>query len=359
MDTFWLEYIIWMIVVILALIITFFILMLKILRYHNKLKDSKILTYKNETEHLLIEYLYSAKKGLNFSNCQLDIIKKLKNDVLNKQKRKVITAVFVNLIQEVSGELIDSMRELYEEIGLLYCTEKNLESNQSNLIALAIRDLRRFKIKKVEKKIDKFINHPRKEVRREAHLYFIQLFKLKGLENLKKLKLPLTEWDQIQLLNELKNFNSLELPDISNWLKLENDYVLIFILNVIKIFNRIDAKEELLDLLNHQNSDIRVKVIDLLDHFEITEANPKLKERYNNLTHKEKSVFFNLIEKTATIEDTSFLKKFVYQETFEIKFKALKILKGINQKEYNLISKESRNIESNEIIHFLNSSYGF
>ncbi|ARV07841.1 hypothetical protein BTO04_14545 [Polaribacter sp. SA4-10] len=357
MNTFWLEYIIWIIVAVLAIAIAFLILFLKTLRDYNNLKESQRLAYRKKSEQLLINYIYSEKNGLDFSKNQLEIIRKFKKDVLNKQKRNIITAIFINLIQEVSGELILSMHDLYQEIGLFHYSEKKLKSKKWNVIALGIRDLRQFKVRKAEKIIDKFINHPRKEVRSEAHLYFIQVFELKGLEKLKALKLPLSEWDQIQLLNELKLFDSLKVPDISSWLRLENDYLVIFILNVIKILNRIDTTDELLNLLDHPNSTIRIKAIELLGLFEVIEAKIILKEKFNALSNKEKIAFLNLIQETATKEDVSFVINFVNHEMFEIKFKALKILKTLDQKEYNLLSNESKDITSNKIIHFLNSNY--
>lgn len=358
MNTFWLEYIIWIIVAVLAIIIAFLILFLKILRDYNSLKESQILAYRKKSEQHLINYIYSEKNGLDFSKRQLKIIKRFKRDILNKRKRNIITAIFINLIQEVSGELIVSMHELYEEIGLLNYSEEKLKSKKWNVIALGIRDLRQFKVKKVEKNIDKFINHPKKEVRREALLYFIQVFEFKGLENLKALKLPLSEWDQIQLLNELKSFDSLKVPDITSWLRLENDYVVIFILNVIKIFNRIDTKNELLNLLNHPNANVRIKSIELLGRFEVIEAKIILKEKFKLLSNKEKIAFLDLIQKTATKEDASFLISFVNHEIFEIKFRALKILKSLDHNLYNLLSNQSKDLTSNKIIHFLNSSYG-
>ncbi len=84
--------------------------------------------------------------------------------------------------------MINNMHELYEEIGLLKFAFKKLRSRKWNVVALGIRDLRQFKIKRAEKHILPFVNHSRREVRSEAQLYFLELFGFDGLNFLDDFK---------------------------------------------------------------------------------------------------------------------------------------------------------------------------
>ncbi len=202
------ESIVWAIVIILVVIIMILIVYLKILRNNIRLTFTKKKNYTKVVEENLIQFLYSEQESVLLSDEQKKIIKKFKRGASNRRKRKIISDTFFVLSQEISGNMILTMLKLYEEIGLLKYTQKKLKSKRWNIIAIGIRDSRRFKIEKLKDVIVKFINHPREEVRREAHLYFLELFGYDGLGFLDDLKVPISEWDQIQLLGEIQKIEN-------------------------------------------------------------------------------------------------------------------------------------------------------
>lgn len=356
-DNYITETIIWNIVFGLSVFILILIVFLIILRNKIRIDARKYAIYEKKTEQVLIEYLYAVNEGLELKDDKKR--NKLKSDLLNSRKRKIITSIFLKLRQEVSGGLIINMGDLYEKLGLHKYDRIKLNSKKWNSIALGLRDLRLFRVKGIQNSVSKFINHPREEVRREAHLYFIGVLGFKGLKFLDNLTRPLSEWDQIQLLGQLKKFDDQEMPDISNWLKSNNDYVILFSLNIVSLFNRIETKDELLLLLNHENEIIRIKAIELLSKFEFIEAKSILINNYENLTKKEKIVFWNFLKEIATKEDSTFVLKHINEESFEVKVIALEILVSINKKEYKLLEENSNDASLNKIIHFLNRNYGY
>ncbi len=352
------ENIIWTLVVVLLVVIVILVIYLKILRRNIRVVEAKNIKYTNVIEALLVEYLHLKQEEGDFSKAQKKIIKKFKKGVQNRRKRKVITQIFLKLTQQVSGNIIDILHQLYEEIGLLDFALQKIKSRKWNIIALGIRDLRQFEVKKVSPLIEKFVNHSKEEVRREAHLYFLELFEFEGLQFLDNLKVPLSEWDQIELLIEIENFENQHLLEVTKWLKSENDYVILFILNIVKIFNKLETKDILLGLLNHKNEEVRLKTIDVITHFEIVEAKEVLIEKYGRLTFKEKKALFVLLEKTATQKDSLFVINHINDTEFSIKSKALTILKKHDVKLYNKLEKTSEDESYNRIIHFLDYSYG-
>ena len=352
------ESVIWAIVVILVVIIIILVIYLKILRSNIRTTDTKNTNYRKTVEENLIQFLYSEDEGILLSNEQKKIIKKFKRGVSSRRKRKIISDTFFVLSQEISGKMILTMHKLYEEIGLLKYNVKKLKSKKWNIIAIGIRDARRFNIEKLKDIIVNFINHPREEVRREAHLYFLELFGYEGLGFLDDLKVPLSEWDQIQLLGEIQKIENHLILDVSKWLTSENDFVIIFILNIVKMFNRLETKEILLTLLHHKNEDVRIKAIETLAHFEVVESKYILKSKFAELTLSEKITSFNLLDKVAASEDSTFIVTYTTHENFEIKHKALSILKKIDRPFYDKLEKESEDEDYNRIINFLDYSYG-
>lgn len=353
------EGVIWAIVIILVVIIAILIIYLKILRNNIRVTVRKNENYTKTVEELLIQFLYAEQESILLSDDQKKIIKKFKRGVSNKRKRKIISNTFFELSQEISGNMILTMHKLHEEIGLLKYTTKKLKSKRWNIVAIGIRDARRFNIEKLKDEIAGFINYPREEVRREAHLYFLELFGYEGLSFLDDLKVPLTEWDQIQLLGEIEKIENHLILDVSKWLTSENDFVITFILNIVKMFNRLETKEILLTLLHHNNVDVRLKAIETLSHFEVVESKYILKSKFADLTLAEKIASFELLEKVASSEDSTFIINYTTHENFEIKRKALSILKNIDKNLYDKLEKESEDEDYNKIIHFLDYSYGF
>lgn len=352
------EALIWALVIILSIIIIILVFYLKILRNNIRIVEKRNIKYKKNIEALLIEFLYSESKEGKFSSSQKKIIRKFKKGLNSKRKRKIISETFLQLDQQVSGQMVDQMNILYKEIGLLNYAIKKLKSKNWHIVAIGIKDLRQFKVRRVKNLVLKLINHRREEVRRETHLYFIELFGFEGLDFLDNLKAPLSEWDQILLLGEVENLENQELIEVEQWLKSENDYVIIFVLSIVQMFNRLETKESLLELLSHKNEEVRLKSLEVITRFEILEAKELLLNKYDELTIKEKIQFFIYLEKMGTSDDVMFLLDNVNNEEFEIQYRALQILKKVDTNFFNKLEKKSDDEEYNRIVEFLEVSYG-
>ncbi|WP_143032727.1 hypothetical protein [Polaribacter dokdonensis] len=352
------ENVIWTLVIVLIVVIVVLVIYLKVLRNDIRNIEAKKIQYTAKIEQLLVKYLYLEEHQENYCKDQKDIIDTFKIGVKNSRKRRIINYTFLKLSQQISGNMINIMRELYDEIGLFKFAVNKLKSRNWNIIALGIRDLRQFEVKKVSNLVEKFVNHNKEEVRREAHLYFLELFEFEGLNFLDNLKLPLSEWDQIELLLEIEKFDNQNILEVDKWLKSDNIYVILFILNIVKIFNKLETKNILLELIFHKNEVVRLKTLDVVIHFEIIEAKDLLINNYDKLSLKEKVLLFKLLEKVATQNDVPFLLNYITDTNFEIKSKALFILRKIDETVYENLEKVLEDVDYNRIIKFLDYQYG-
>jgi hypothetical protein len=159
-------------------------------------------------------------------------------------------------------------------------------------------------------------------------------------------------------LGEIQKIENHLILDVIKWLKSDNDYVIVFILNIVKMFNRLETKEVLLTLLHHPNEKVRIKTIEVLTHFEVYESKYILKSKFEELTLSEKIASFNLLDKVASVEDSTFIVNYTTHQNFEIKHKSLSILKKIDKPFYDKLEKESEDEDYNRIINFLDYSYG-
>ena len=317
-------------------IILFTIFYVKTLRNQLRVKGDIEAKYQEDYEVCLVTYLYAGNEEETFSSEQLLIISELKESVADPFKRKIIISTLLKLRNEISGEMAESIDKLYVKLGLLRYSLAKLRNKKWDVIANGIRELTQFKIKAVHQIVMNNINHPTKEVRKEMQLYLVHLYAFKGLDFLNVLETPLSEWDQIQLLEILQLKNDSEIVDITPWLKSSNDSVVNFTLKLAKVYNQFEAKEELINLLNHGSEEVRINTISALSHLNVLEAKNILKDSFNERSLEEQIAFLKMMENVYEYGDKVFLQEQMQHENFEIKSIAMEILKNINFEEYEL-----------------------
>ncbi|RLD29713.1 MAG: hypothetical protein DRI75_02240 [Bacteroidetes bacterium] len=328
---------------------------LKVIRYHLRKKENEYKVFKNQYEALLVEYLYADEESEEAHTKQKAIISKIKSHIPIKYKRKMVLSVLYNLLNEVSGEMAESIKTLYYETGLIDYALTKLENKNWYVIAKGIGELRRFKIEESYGDIINFIEHSKKEVRNETQLYLVNLFRFDGLTFLNELKTPLSEWTQLQLLEVLQKFDDQQICDIKPWLKSKNDSVVLFALKLAQIYNQFEMKDILIELLSHDKKEIRICVIEVLTHLYGIEAKEMLKANFNELSIEEQISFFGLLEKLVVPSDEPFIEKHIFHKNFEIQLLALKILKTINLDKFMGLNKLSSNKKAPVMFKFVNN----
>ncbi|MDO5972261.1 hypothetical protein Q4Q35_20880 [Flavivirga aquimarina] len=343
----------WVTICILFTAIVILTIYLKLIRTALRKKNTESAKFKAEYEATLIEYLYSGSENGDINDLQIATIEKLKTSVHIKSKRKIIISILYNLMNEVSGEMSDSIKTLYFKTGLYNYALSRLENKNWYIIAKGIGELTRFKIEEAHDLVVPFIKHPRHEVRKETQLYMVNMFRFNGLTFLNDLKEPLSEWAQVQLLETLQKFDDQQICDIKPWLKSTNNSVVLFALKLAKIYNQFETKDTLMELLSHPIKEIRVKVIRVLTNLYGIEAKEMLKANFNELSLEEQISFFGLLEKLVVPSDEPFIEKHLFHKNFEIQLLALKILKSINLDKFMGLSKSPKNKSNKKILKFV------
>ena len=346
----------WALCAVFVLITTILILYLKYLRSRLRTKERIQKVYENKYESELISYLYSGNENEEISDEQQIIIKYLKKCSENSLKRKIIISTLLKLRNEISGEMADSIQKLYYQTGLIDYASSKLKSKKWDVVAKGIRELAQFQVKEVHDEIILHINHPKREVRKELHMYLVNSFQFKGLDFLNIIKTQLSEWDQIQLLEILQRFDNQHIPDIKPWLLSSNYSVASFALKLAKIYNQYESKDTLLELLKHANQTIRIDTIDVLTHLNVPEAVTILKKDFTNRTIEEQVAFFKMMENMYESHDGSFLFRYMNHENFEIKSSAIKILKALTIDTFNPLETKPVNPKISETVTLIKAS---
>tara|TARA_R110001583_G_scaffold173582_2_gene327666 strand:+ start:20554 stop:21657 length:1104 start_codon:yes stop_codon:yes gene_type:complete len=347
---------VWVAIFVLFLIVIILIIYLKLLRNHLRENERIVLKYSKKNELLLITFLYAEVEDGGISSEQEIVINKLKRGIKNTFKREIIISTLLKLKNEISGEMAESIQNLYFQINLKSYALVKLKNKKWYIIAKGIRELTLFQVKEAHDEVLKHIDHPKKEVRKEVQLYLVNLFNFEGLIFLNQLKTQLSEWDQIQLLEELQKFENQEIPDITSWLKSTNDSVVIFALKLAKIYNKFEMKDVLIDLIKHKSEKVRLELIPVLSYLQVDDAKGVLKHTFNESSKYEKIEFFKLLENLADDNDELFIIEHIHHENFEIKFSALKTLKNINNNKFNNLEIKPSDIAYSKIVKFLKNN---
>ncbi|WP_369764669.1 HEAT repeat domain-containing protein [Flavobacterium sp. WC2429] len=330
---------------------------LKHLRSRLRTKERIQKVYEKKYEADLIEYLYSGNEEEEVSPEQQKIINYLKKSSEDSLKRKLIISTLLKLRSEISGETANDIQKLYYQTGLINYASSKLKHKKWNIIAKAIKELTQFGIKDVHDDVILLINHPKKEVRKEIQMYLVKLFHFEGLDFLNVLKTPLSEWDQIQLLEILQNFEDQKIPDINEWLESSNSTVVLFALKLAKIYNQFEAKDVIIKLLNHSEMQVRIEAIDVLSNMGVIEAVAILKNDFDQRDIEEQIAFFKMLESMYDTSDISFISQFINHENFYIKVSVMKILKVINvDNESNTFKIITTDKEFSESINLIKAS---
>ncbi|NVK53120.1 MAG: hypothetical protein HWD85_09315 [Flavobacteriaceae bacterium] len=345
--------IIWILAAIFFLILLFFIVYLKVLRHRLRVKEATNLELEKKYEELIITYVFADSGEGRINEAQSVIIEKIKPSLQNTNNRKIFIKSLMKLMGEVSGGTVNSVDKLFIALGLLKQARAKLQHKKWHIIAIGIRDLRVFKIKEVREEVKVHINHPRTEVRTQAYLYFIEVFGFEGLDFLDDLTAFISKWDQIGILGALENIKQQNMPDVKRWLCSENDSVVLLTLELVKIYNIFNTTKELLDLIHHNNADVRLKSIQVLSYFFCLEAVVPLKEIMNSLTEKEQIAVLKMLENMATEQDEAFILSHINSPVFDIKVMALKILKRINHGKFLAQKEDNKDSTHLKIIEFL------
>lgn len=336
-----------------ALIICGLIFYLKYSRSRLRVKERIQKVYQKKYESDLIEYLYSGNEDNEISIEQQQIINYFKKCSTNRLKRKLIITTLLKLRNEISGETADAIQKLYYQTEMMNTASSKLKHKKWNVVARAINELTQFEIKEVHDEIILLINHPKREVRKEIQMYLVKLFHFEGLDFLDVLTTPLSEWDQIQLLEILQKFDDQEIPDITNWLNSSNDSVAFFALKLAKIYNQFEAKDAIINLLNHPEKEMRIEAIEVLSHMGVVEAVTILKDNFDQLSLDEQIAFFKMMENMHEVNDEDFITPFMNHGNFDIRVSAMKIVKAIEIKKPNpfkIIASEKECPENTALI---------
>jgi len=250
----------------------------------------------------------------------------LKNDF----DRKVLISILLDLRKDVSGETQKQLIHLYKNLGLHEDAYKKLKSWRWEVVAKGIMELTQMQVIESYQLIVGFINSKRSVIRKQAEIATVTL-KNEGISYfMDTTNYRISEWQQLVLLEVLRNNKDFEPPKFKAWLTSKNKHVVLLALRLIKHFNQNDAKESLIELVKHRNNQIKEEAIYCLREFHVVEALDTLKLVFWRCSTDIKISILGAIAELGNTEDIEFLKRIEHKRLhFSVKSKALNAINSI------------------------------
>ena len=274
----------------------------------------------------------------------IEIPKKFFRMLDDPQARQVAIDELANCKKNFSGIVAENIVALYNQLGLREDSLGKMRNKRKWYIqAKGIQELYLMDQKNLLTKIYRETNSTNEFVRSEAQIAIIYMTGFKGLRFLDVISYPLTLWQQIKLLEQLRLFGKKEdLSDrIPGWLQSKNDTVVVFALRLAAEYQQFAVKEAIMGCFVHPSPAVRTRAIKTL----ITLADDKTpfilsgyfsKEGFENQVH----ILDSLIS-MATEEQQPFLEKLLDAPDHIIKLKAAIVLAKTCTEGISIIEKRA------------------
>lgn len=289
-------------------------------------KTKMISERKKQLTPMISEFLFfdatntSDEEYKNYIHLKVEI-RDLIKDEFNHQ---ILSDILIDLQKDVSGETLERLYKLFKDLGLHNKAFDKLKSYRWQVVSQGIMELTQMRVTESYSFITKFINDKRGTVRKQAELAAVTLEE-KGIGHfLDTTRYQLSEWQQLKLMDVLRNKEDFNPPRFKRWLTSNNKAVVLFALRLLKFYDQNDANNMLVQLVRHKNKQIKEEAISCIQKFGVVEALETLKMAFWNSNVNCKILILDTISELGSENDIEFLQT-VERKSFNfiVKSKAL------------------------------------
>lgn len=197
----------------------------------------------------------------------IDLPPKFYRILQNKAARQLAIEELINCKKNFSGTVSETIVQLYNQLDLKKDSVKKISPKRKwHVRARGIQELYLMDQKDVLKTIYKNTNNRNEFIRMEAQTGVIHLTGFAGLRFLDVISYPLTEWQQIKLLEQLRLTSRKEdlSESIAGWLLSKNDTVVVFALKLADEYQQFGVRDNVINSLVHPNERVRTQAVKTL-----------------------------------------------------------------------------------------------
>lgn len=296
-------------------------------------KTKLISERKKQLSPMISEFLFydiksaSTEDNKNYIHLKIEI-RDLIKDHFNHQ---ILSDILIDLQKDVSGETLERLYKLFKDLGLHIKAYDKLRSYRWQVVSQGIMELTRMNVTESYSFITKFINDKRGTVRKQAEMAAVTLEETGIAHFLDTTRYQISEWQQLKLMDILRNKEAFEPPRFKRWLTSNNKAVVLFALRLLKHYDQNDANALLIQLVRHKNKQIKEETISCIQKFGVVEALEPLKMVFWNSNVNSKILILDTISDLGGVKDIEFLQSVERKSfNFVVKSKALSAILALS-----------------------------
>jgi hypothetical protein len=306
--------------------------------YQKKKFHFKIDTIKKQLDPLLSSIL------IEDSMASKKIIAKMASIIHEPIAKQLCIDELIQCKQNYSGEAGEKMVQLYKDLDLKQLSLNKIKSKKTWFSkARGIQELYMMEQRDCYESILQYANSKDEFVRMEAQIGILHLIGFKGLDFLDFVSYPLTEWQQLKLLEQLKLFpEKSELHfKISEWLNSKNETVVVFALRLIEEYQQLGLTTDIQTSLYHTNIKVRTQALKTLIGLETNETPKILLEYFKDASLHDQTIILDAMRNMATESETENLEALLDHHDNTIKLKAASALVKCSKNGIHIIKERS------------------
>lgn len=272
------------------------------------------------------------------------MIRNFKRILINKQARQFAINELISCKKNFSGGVTDNIVALYIALGFKEDSLAKLHNTTRwHIKARGIQELYLMEQQDILKTIYKNTNSTNEFVRMEAQTGVIHLTGFPGLRFLDVISYPLTEWQQLKLLEQLRLYPKKEdLSDkIPAWLHSANTTVVVFALKLADEYQVFAVRYDVIQCLVYADNQVRTQALKTLVRLADEETPNILLGYFNKESLINQLYILDAMRLLATEADRDFIESLLDDENDTIKLKAALVLVAISDKGMAVIEKRS------------------
>ncbi len=273
----------------------------------------------------------------------------------NSSFRNLFLQKLVDSEKKFSGMAKDRIKGLFSQYGLHHEAEQKLGRKKAYLIAGGIQELTVMDSTDVLSRISGFLSHPSPQVYQEAQYAMVNLKGFEGLAFLDTAEGKISEWQQLRLLLSVTAIPENSIPAVKGWLKSPNNSVIVFTLKLIRKFQLLSFYPDVMELLEHASSEVRIRGIQTLLSLENPSTMNDLIKVYPHQPMEVQTEILRAMKVSKDRSTTGLLKKELSDSPVSgIKVHAAEALFSLGHQEYlvQLMQDETASDELVQIIKY-------
>lgn len=244
----------------------------------------------------------------------------------SKIKRQYAIDALIQGKKNLRGKAAENIVKLYLKLGFKNDSIKKFKSGTWQIKARGIHELYMMDQKDMLKQIYKHANSVNDFVRMESQIAMIHFLGFDGLRFLDVISTPVSEWQQVRLLEQLRPLEPDKMPGLKTWLHSKNDSVVLFALKLADIYQQFDAYAYVLDCLSHKNEQVRIQAVKTLIRIANDTTALSLTEQYKKERFTNRLNILTHLSGVASGAEQAFLEQEIESENQFLQLAAAKVL---------------------------------